>query len=68
MIISAVHPLISDLPDDHDVADLFGASKGSVNAGQLRKLISGRDANDSVMSNPSGDGVRVFTPGRFSLG
>ena len=68
MIIEAVLPLINDLPDDHDVANLFGASKGSVSAGQLKKLIVGRDGKDSVMANPSGDGVRVFISGRFSLG
>ena len=68
MIIDALRPLIDDLSDDHDVSNLFRASEGTVFAGQLKKLITGRDGNDSVMPNPSGDGVRVFTPGRFSLG
>jgi hypothetical protein len=67
MIIDAALPLIKDLPDDQDVANLFGASKGSISAGQLRKLIACRDGKDSVAANPSGDGVRVFTPGKFSL-
>jgi len=68
MIVDKVLLLIKDLPEDQDVANLLGASKGSVSAAQLRKLIAGRDGKDSVIANPSGDGIRVSSPGRFSLG
>ena len=66
MRVDQVRNHINGLSDASDASWIFRCTRGSLSVGELRR-IEGRDDADSVMPKPSGDGVRVSLPGRFSL-
>ena len=49
--------IIESKPDNEDVSERFGARKGTVTAGQLRKLMEGHQDHESVQPEDDGDGV-----------
>ena len=67
MIVDFVRDHLAGLEKRADVSRLFGCKPGTVSAGELSQLIEGRDGSDSVTATPSGDGVKVFTPGKFFI-
>ena len=67
MRVHEVLKRIVTLRDEDDASRIFGRLKGFISAGDLRKLLNERHPEDSVALRPSGDGVRVFFPGKFSI-
>jgi hypothetical protein len=65
--------LIAGKRDNEDVAERFGARKGTLNVGALRMLMSGHEDHESVQPNQDGEGVwitdwtktKVFVGGRI---
>lgn len=59
--------MIANKPDDEDVAERFGALKGTLTAGELRKMMEGHKDHESVQPNQNGEGVWItdWTKTRF---
>lgn len=51
--------IIAGKPDSEDVSERFGAIKGTVTAGQLRKLMEGHHDEESVQPEHDGWGVWI---------
>lgn len=59
MRLYEVRTIIAGKPDDEDVAERFGARKGTLTAGALRKLMEGHEDHESVQPNQNGEGVWI---------
>jgi hypothetical protein len=51
--------LIEGKPDSEDVAERFGARKGTLTAGELREMMTGHQDHESVQPNNNGEGVWI---------
>jgi hypothetical protein len=70
MRLHEVKKLIDGKPDHEDVAERFGARKGTLTAGELRKMMTRREDHESVQPNQDGNGVWItdWTKTRFFAG
>ncbi len=60
--------IIDGKPDSEDVSVRFGAIKGTVTAGQLRKLMEGHEDHESVQPESNGEGVWITDWTRTKIG
>lgn len=59
MRVHEAKAIIEGKPDTEDVSVRFGARKGTVTAGQLRKLMEGHEDHESVQPENDGNGLWV---------
>lgn len=59
MRLHEARELIDGKRDNEDVAERFGARKGTLSAGELRKMMSGHEDHESVQPNQDGEGVWI---------
>jgi hypothetical protein len=51
--------LIEGKPSNEDVAERFGARKGTLTVSELRKMMIGHEDHESVQPNQNGEGVWI---------
>lgn len=59
MRLHEARKIVDGKPDHEDVAELFGAKKGSLTAGQLREMMQGHHDQESVNANHNRIGVWI---------